>query len=172
MKRTILGIALGLSAIAAPALADTIPVGDISGTSYSNTESFRQVGGGTVDTSYEFSLSQSSIVHMSLLDGAKLTGLTATLYSVLPSGEQLTIMGPLNSSADYTDWTSTSALGAGTYRVDVVGAYASRGNYTLELSSDVAAPVPGPAGFLVAGAGSLIVAARRRRKAKADAALA
>ncbi len=170
MKRTVLGMVLGLATIATPAMAATFDLGDLSGVTKAGGESIR-ASAGTLDSTYNFTLSQSSIVHLTLTDvtsAALLTGLKANLYSVGTTSDTLvTSVGPL-SGISFGDWTSTAPLGVGTYKVDIVGTFTSKAKYGLTLSSDIAAPVPGPAGFIVAGAGALVVAARRRRKARTE----
>ena len=172
MKRIVLGMVLGFSIIAAPVMAKTFDLGDVTGADYSNYEKVK-VPGGSLDT-YNFTLSKASMVYISLTDTAQLTGLKTSLYGVgdgpLGSDTLKTMIGPLNDDRPFGDWQSTSTLAAGNYRINVVGNYASVGQYTLTMNSQVPAPVPGPAGIIVAGAGALVVAARKRRKVRSAAA--
>lgn len=174
MKRNLFGFAIAGLILATPAAAETYQVGDLYGLNgtdaYISTKGFRIPGGGSIADSYLFSLSRASVVHVSLNDAARLTNLTASLYSIYAvDGNSSTLihtMNTLNATATSDTWQSLMPLGIGNYRIDVTGDFASRGTYGLELSSDVAAPVPGPAGLLVAGAGAVLLAFRRRAARK------
>lgn len=167
MVKYLVAAALGLSAMAAPAIAGTVDIGNLyqlnGNGAYAHAEDFTG-GPGGVATSYTFTLSHDAVLHALLTDTARLTGLTASIYSVGAAGDVLeTSLGALNGSGASDSWQSGSPLSMGSYRVDVIGNYLTRGSYSLELSADTAAPVPGPAGFVVAGVGALVLAARRRR---------
>lgn len=178
MKRNFFCFAIaGLIAVT-PAAAETYQVGDLYGLNgtdaYISTKGFRNPAGGSVADSYLFSLSRASVVHVSLNDAARLTNLTASLYSIYAVDESgstlIHTMDTLDATATSDTWQSLMPLSTGNYRIDVTGEFASRGTYGLELSSDVAAPVPGPAGLLVAGAGVVMLAFRRRAARKLVAA--
>ena len=164
MKRNLIALlvataAIGVSApvvAVTPVSSTTVNIGDLYGLNgtdaYVDTRSYKATGGGSIANTYNFALSQNSVVHVSLTDQARLTGLTAALYQVIPGGDLLlTTLGALGGTAETASWQSQTPMAAGNYRVEVAGNYATRGSYGLELSSDVAAPVPGPAGFVVVG---------------------
>lgn len=92
------------------------------------------------------------------------SSLTATFYKASDPGTALGFL-TLGDDDQYTNLT------AGSYYAEVQGVPTGNkgGFYSLALLSSNAAPVPGPAGLLIVGAGAAVVALRRRRREKAAA---
>lgn len=181
MKKIALTAALigAATSFASPALANNVVnLGTLSGGSTTLESDVLSVDGTT--DKYNFSLSEASSLYTSLSD-LKLSGSfgsqTFTLLDspsvtvALKSG--LTTIGSYTVGSGMQSGYQFDGLQANTNYTLVVnglGTGLAGGAYLLALHPLAAAPVPGPAGLLVAGAGGLLVAAKRRRNAKTAAA--
>lgn len=167
MKFGIALATLSLGLVSAPVLADDL--GDLnSGVPFA-------LSGGVftkalpTTTTFTFSLSADSTVtggfnNIVLPLFGNMTALDATSISY-------TFKGATTSLASPTDTFSLGDLKAGNYSFDVTGTGTgvAGGAFVLALSATPTAPVPGPAGALVA-AGGLAALAYGRRRAKLAAA--
>ncbi|MEO6092507.1 MAG: hypothetical protein ABIT04_06380 [Novosphingobium sp.] len=150
--------AAGLAAIAAtPALAATYNLGTLPNNTYVNT--IKPLTPLKPSDTITFMIGAFGNVSYNLF-GRVPNAVVKFFYGAVGSGKAVTVLGT-KSRYFYTP--------AGNYYAVVTGAPRSRVSYNLRLKYEPA-PAPGPAGFLVFGAGAAFMAARKRRaNAKAAA---
>lgn len=151
--------AAGIAAIAAtPALATTYNLGSLPANTLLSLH-YPLTTSNTTDT-ITFALSTFGSISYHLF-GRVPNAMVKFFYGAVGSGTPVTVLGTTKSPYFYSP--------AGNYYAVVTGAPTSRISYNLRLRYEPAA-APGPAGFLVFGAGAAVMAARKRRaKAKAAA---
>ncbi|WP_174273135.1 hypothetical protein [Sphingomonas bacterium] len=161
MKRIIFGLVAATLA-AVPALAETYNIGSLTTNRYVKAVDWDGVD--PLEDTFNFSLTGNTYLHTTLEDEFGLNNFVGKLYQV---GNEAAIatFGPYNDG-DLSDSGQIGTYGAGNYQLVVSGIPDQGGSYSLRMSSDVAAPVPGPAGVVVAAAGAAVIAFRRRRAAQ------
>ncbi|QUT05652.1 hypothetical protein KFK14_22315 [Sphingobium phenoxybenzoativorans] len=170
IKTLALGISVLALSVSAPAFAATYDLGLL--TNGTPTAKAAATAPGAVNDIIKFELGGTTDLgtYLNQFNGSlfgksyNITGLSATFYS---GGG--TLIGAVGDTVSAT----FANLAAGNYYATVTGNAVGTGggSYTLTLlGSGSAAPVPGPAGVLVVGAGLAALLGRRRRKKAVEAA--
>jgi hypothetical protein len=161
-------ISLGaLCAATAPAAAKSTDLGVIAPGSDIGAGSF-WLGTGVHEDDYSFTIADLDTSSISLLRVNN--GLANFVTSLYRNGSLIQSIGVLPSGL--ADTTDLGKLGGGSYSLLFSATPASTqpgipttfGFYALALSSTAATPAPGPAGWLVAGAGIALVGFAYRRR--------
>ncbi|NIJ08061.1 hypothetical protein FHS31_001671 [Sphingomonas vulcanisoli] len=149
-------------------MAEPINLGNIYDTGV--TSQMGWTSNDTLSATYNFTLTAPTSTLSYTLHDVTVQGLSMKFYD-----SNNTLVKNVRVANSGQDRGADLDLTGGLYKITLVGTSISNfgqpgGGYQLSLRSNVAAPVPGPAGALVAVAGAGVVAFRKRRARKlADA---